>query len=185
MPINDIQQRVFDAVLDCIRVCEQPRPGTAITTFAVAEIGGSNDLDVDGSVTPVVFNILPSPGKRYVVKTFVITMIDSAIKFNKFAGIPSLSAGLKVEIKEGGNDVGETANSPFKTNSQFYEAGLITLIQTEETDIFVSKLKVFEQFGTTLELIRSRSDFIKITVQDDLTNIDSFRILAQGYEVDE
>ena len=143
-------------------------------------------MNVVGSLaSPVVFDVVPNPGKVLVLQTLVITIIDKAIKFNKFGGISALANGVKFEFKEGGNPAGEIPQSPIKTNSQFYEAGLTSEIQTEETDLFTAMFNFFTQSGTTLELAAARGEFIRMTVQDDLTGLTSFKVIIHGYEVDE
>ena len=160
-----------------------PRPGDFRSAFVV-DSSGSNELNINGS-TPVEFNVVPNTGKIYVVQTLVLTIIDTGIKFNKFGGIAALSNGVKIEFQEGGNSIIGLAESPFVRNSQFYEGGLSPEIQTEETDIFIAMFNFAVQAGTTLELADARSDFVRVTVQDNLTSLSNFKMIVHGYEVDE
>lgn len=159
-----------------------PRPGTSTTKFA---LNGSNQLmNVDGSGTPVVFSVVPSTGNIFFVFRIVVTMVGTGINFTKFGNIAALTNGLKVEIKEGGGALTEVIESPFKKNQQFYEGGFNSVIQSAAVDIFTLTF-LFNDIGSVLSLKDSLSELIKITVQDDLTNISSFRVVAQGYEVSE
>lgn len=191
-PAEDIRQRVFQASRDHIRVGATItgqddvliRPGPFRTAFAVDSVS-SRDMNVDGSITPVVFEIKPSSGKKYVITSLVFTIVDKSIRFLKFGGLPTLANGFKFEVKEGGLPVGEIPQSPIKDNLTFYEGGLRTFIQSEETDVLTAIFNAKEQASTALILIDADSDFIRVTIQDDLTGLDSFKLVSHGYEVDE
>lgn len=164
-------------------VIEDPYPGIAYTAFALD--GASKDLNVDGSVTPVEFEIVPPTGFIYYIHTVIITMVDSSINFTKFGGITALTNGIKIEIKQDGGSLTESPQSPIKVNKEFYQFGYDTTLQSATEDIFVAKLLVKIDSGTIIKLVDSSSDLIKITVRDDLTAITDFKVVALGYIIAE
>ena len=142
-------------------------------------------MTIDGSSTPVEFIITPSSGKKFIMTRLSFTIEDEAINFTKFGGISALSNGCDLLVKEGGEaERNLSAQGALKTNAQFYIAGLSTHIQSETTDLLNSVI-VFTEMGTSLVLKDSLSEYFKIVINDDLTNIKQFILIAQGYEVDE
>lgn len=162
---------------------ENIRPGTFLGELAV-DSGSSDDLNVDGSVTPVVFNVVANTGKRFFIHRLILVMEDQNINFQKFGGIAGgITNGLDIEVKEGGQPI-RSLGGPIKLNAQFAFAGSGIAITASATDLMQVTFDVAAR-GTTLELVDSDSDFFRITVNDDLTPIDVFKVVAQGFEVSE
>lgn len=157
------------------------RPGAF---YGIQALNGSSpDLNVDGSVTPVNFDIVANSGKKYIIKRIIITMIDESINFDKFAGISALTNGIDLKTKEGGLAERSLGDS-IQTNADFYKGGLSVLLESSTTDILTLVFE-FNSVDTSLILTDSASDYFRITVNDDLTSINTFVVRAQGYEVDE
>lgn len=168
-----------------IRSILNPRPGKYFSKAAV-DSGASSDLNADGSTTPIAFNVVASTGKKFFIHEIVIIMEDQNINYQKFGGIAGgLTNGLDVEVKEGGEAARDvTAFGAVKNNAQFGLAGSGLQLTASSTDLLVVDFNIAGR-GTTFELVDSNSDFFRVTVNDDLTAIDNFKVVAQGYEVSE
>ena len=159
-----------------------PRPGLRVGEF-FRETGGSADLNVDGSTTPVEFTIAPPTGKKWFIHTVSLIMEDTAINFAKFGGRAALANGFDILVKEGG--LPETSLGTFNQNSDFYIFTTNITFESATTDVFAFEVKVKELTGTTFELKASKSELLKVVVNDNLTTINRFNMLVRGYEIDE
>lgn len=157
------------------------RPGKYFNTFLTN--GGSPYLNVDGSSTPVNFNAAPPSGKRWYVTTISISIEDAAIQFNKFGGITALTNGVDFKVKEGG--ASELTLGNFKRNGDVYVFATNVRLESAASDILVIHSNIWDNAGTTWKLDNSLSEYIRLTVNDDLTGLTQFVVLVRGYEVDE
>lgn len=160
---------------------ENPHPGRLVLAFL--ENGGSSDMVVDGSSTPVDFIGSPPTGKIWYIKSIHIIIEDSNINFSKFGGIGSLTNGVDFFVTEDGQS--ERTLASIKRNGQFYSFANDVEIQSAATDILIARINLGVNAGTTLSLTNSNSEQLKATVNDDLTGLDVFNVLMQGFEVDE
>jgi hypothetical protein len=157
-------------------------PGPFFNEFL--ENGGSSDLNVDGSSTPVDFTLSPPSGKIYHIHKVLIGIEDTSINHDKFGGITGgLTNGILFKVKENGTER-DLIPVALKKNAGFYVVAFDVTISSSTTDILVARWD-FSDSGTTLKLQDSTSDYLKLTVQDDLTTITQFKVLVQGYEVTE
>ena len=160
---------------------ENPHPGRLVLVFL--ENGGSSDMVVDGSSTPVDFIGSPPTGKKWFIKSIHIIIEDSNINFSKFGGVGSLTNGVDFFVTEDGQS--ERALASIKRNGQFYSFANDVEIQSAATDILIARINLGVNAGTTFSLTNSNAEQLKATVNDDLTGLDVFNILMQGFEVDE
>lgn len=153
-----------------------PRPGTFVDKQVF-------DMNVNGSSTPVNFDIFASTGKIFYVQRLTFTIIDNSINFEKFGGLSSLTNGIDIKTKEGGL-AERPLGTGIKKNSDFYEGGLKVTLENSTKDILVLTFE-FTDVNTSLKLVDSANDYIRLTVNDNLTGLDTYTMVAQGYEVDE
>ena len=144
--------------------------------------GSSRDMNVDGSGTPVDFTVVPTSSKMFYIARMVIFLEDQSINFNKFGGRAALPNGIDIEIKEGGATRDPLNGESIKENLDMmaYDAD----IYSAASDLLIAKIE-FLRAGTVIRLEDAESDYVTITVNDDLTTLDSFYIITYGYEVDE
>lgn len=159
----------------------------SINTSIVRRLGtwttsSLTNMNVNGSVTPQVFTVTPSTGKKYVITRLVFTIEDSGIKYDRFGGLPTLTNGVNLLVKEGG--LSERTFGPFQSNQLLYQAGFDVEITSSTVDLLVAKLNLIES-ATAFELKDSLSEYIKVEINDDLTGLDNFTLSINGYEVDE
>ena len=160
---------------------ENPFPGSSVSEFLVD--GSSNDMTVDGSVTPVEFTVVPNTGKILYVFSITIVIEDTSINFDKYGGVPALTNGVDYKIKENGEAEFTAAN--IKRNGDYYAFVNELILDSSTTDILVGKVLIQVNNGTTIKLTDSNSEYIKTVVNDDLTSINKHFVLVRGYEVDE
>ena len=158
-----------------------PFPGLSQRKFF--EDSGSPDLNVDGSSTPVEFLVEPTTGKIFYVYSVSIVIEDNAINFTKFGGITALTNGLDFKVTE--NGLSEVTLTNIKTNGEFYTFANNVILESASIDILVAHINIKQSTGTSIKLIDSNSDNLKIVINDDLTSINKFQVVARGYEVDE
>lgn len=179
--VDSVKRLAVDAQLSGIEASIDPRPGRFFAKFV--ENAGSKDLNVDGSVTPVIFLAVPDTGKKLFVHTISLVLEDASINFIKFGGIPALTNGVDIKLKEGG--LAEVSVGNFKKNSDFYVFGNDIVLESASTDVLRVLAEIKTNSGTTFQLADANSEFFKIIVNDDLTSINRFNMLIRGFEVDE
>lgn len=155
-----------------------PYPGKGFTAFLLN--GASSAQNVNGSVTPVSFQNGPASGKIWYVVSFSVTMEDTSMNFSKFGGITALTNGWLVKVKENGGS--EITVATIKKNGDFYTYANNVIIESSTTDILIVQFNPVFNTGATIKLLYG--DYLKTTVNDDLSSLDSFSMLIRGYEVD-
>ena len=161
-------------------------PGTIDNTFEeFAKNGGSDNLLVDGSGTPVVFTINAAATIDVAIGSFHFFAIGSAFKFGQFLGRnTTLSNG--VEIKIIANDGKEKTLFLIK-NTEDFENLFATSPIDNKLDSLPSgdNLKSVRRPRGSAILRKGTSDRIEIKIQDDLsiTGVaDDFKFFARGFE---
>lgn len=151
--------------------------------FRFLKNNGSKDMDVNGSVTPVVFSI-EHHRSNMVMDIFRVNMVilDAGPAASEFGGIANgLTNGLVIRIVDSQGNIlidffdGQT----IRNNSDF---GLLAgpdwpIVTGAGTDA-VSVRWTIAKAGDSVVL--NKGDRFEIVVQDDLTPLDSFRVQVQG-----
>lgn len=153
--------------------------------YAKFENAGSEDLRVNGSVTPVTFDLPLPPTSEFLLErvTFAIGG-DDIIDLSKFGSIAGLLNGVTFIANAGEDDEIETS---IKNN------GDIFLISTE-TNVssvrFVAETKTIvygswdftDSYGGNAPRIKDNK--LQIIVNDDLTAMEYFKVSAHGIVYD-
>ena len=165
-------------------ISDTPHKGKFISDFL--RNGGSNSMIVNGSSTPQVFSASPPSGKKWFITRMLLSIEDTNMTWQKFGGISALTNGIEIEYTTEGSNVDLLSGETIKKNSELsrhcYDTDLIIGVGT--VDLFKGRW-TFSKSGTSLLLTNTDSDLFKITVNDNLTNLNAFRVIIQGYEVDE
>lgn len=141
--------------------------------------GTNTSLLVDGSVTPVEFTYLPDATYDISIQEIKFVMVSNAISFgtNYFGATSgSLSNGLLIEIRS--NDSPGTIFNIVQNECfiHFASPGGFNWVVSSK-DMMSSTYLV----GGALKLIHGSSDYIKVTVRDDIDSCASyFRCLVKG-----
>lgn len=151
---------------------------------------GIANLKVDGSVTPVVFNVTPqdcSVGIGWNIIRILISIVCTTEPDDSlFANLPALTNG--VVFRENSTAVKNIFNA--KTNGQLSER----MYDVEFTDkagggnFSVRGRRTFggaDKNGAVIHLVAENNDALEVIVQDDLdvATLVSFRVVAQGHVI--
>ena len=147
---------------------------------------GSELLTQDGSSTPVEFLILASPDKERFFTSLRFEAIGNGIQFGNFLSQNgSLATGLLVTIRSNDDEV----EFPLIMNTEdffsFFSRGPSDkdFDDVAGADYFRATLSFTAPFQVFKEGTFATDDFIKITVQDDLSSgISQFKFIGFGFE---
>jgi len=149
----------------------------------------SKDMRVDGSSTPVLFTLKPSPGQfgditRIILGIQSVTQMD----FSLFGGAAALSKGCLLRVK--------TANGEFnnlfswKSNGGFTIRSFDSIFQSkvgggEHSFIARSSFGGQSKRGVVVRLEGLKGEELQIVIQDDLTSGNTLvEIVGQGHELE-
>jgi len=152
---------------------------------------GESNMNVDGSTTPVVFGLrnnagmTPPPGLTLsfdVTRLMFTCLADSAVDLTLFGNIAKLTRGIAVRERNG------QINNLFNVKSNEGIAALAYDFTTyaatnpqQGVDGFNSRLTFAGQskMGVVIRLAIINED-LEVIIQDDLTDLTSFQIIAEG-----
>jgi hypothetical protein len=137
------------------------------------ENGGSDDLSIDGSSVPVEFVVNADASDDIILYEvrFVMVVNSLSIDGTSFGSISALTNGVLLTVKS--NSI-ETNIANLQINEDFlslYSPGGTYLEYAAENDFIVSGM----YFGGNTKLYAGSSDFVKITVRDDLSSAAKFK----------
>jgi len=161
--------------------------------FAFSTAGGcsfgNRNMNVDGSVTPVIFRVGPGnldDGQEWDIVRILFSMVDEAeMDDGLFGGIAALPKGLVLRQVNG------HSKNIFnvKTNGEF-------ALRNYDASYADNAKKGFYGFrsrrtfggqsknGVVLRLEATTNDQLQIIIQDDLTDLVTFYSVVQGHVVD-
>ena len=145
------------------------------------------DMNVDGSVTPVVFSILPfGLQSGDMVRTIVEMRSSAAMDFEKFGSLPALTNGVVMRVNNGDGTYRHLYN--FKSNGDIIEYCFDHSFQVNNANNvrgFTARLTWGGQgkHGVVIRLDGALGEALEIIVQDDLTGLDRMHWTCQGSEI--
>lgn len=147
--------------------------------------GGSEDMNVDGSTTAVEFEIAADAEQDLIITRLIWAAQDSQVKMSNFMSANSpLTAGILVEFKS--DD--KPAQLPLiKTTHRLlaFSSGDSDVI----TEASTASVTSYRNFQPALIIRKQGShtgadDFIRCTIQDDLTFVNDLTLQARGFLVE-
>jgi hypothetical protein len=154
--------------------------------FARAEdVGASQELTVDGSVTPVLFDVVAdvAGGSTRVIEKMKFIGVDTNIKVQtgQFFGGTALPNGIKIEVFQNGSSflyplIKNTAEILGDWPSSASDA---KLYNQSGGDLIVS-VKDLISNNLQIELEPGTTDRVEITIQDNV-NIDDLFFAVEGF----
>lgn len=141
------------------------------------------DMNVDGSVTPKEFHVIPPLGVKYNI-TNVVFFIgdDAAMDHTKFGGIAALPKGLILRKEDGitqnvynVKSNGDLSLRNFHIRYDDRAPGSNYGFQS------LSNFGGRENRNVIFRLNGDQAEELKIIVQDDLTSLTKFQAIAQGH----
>jgi hypothetical protein len=151
----------------------------------------SKEMNVDGSGTPVKFSIEPFPAQSGDITRLMFEIRDNAdMDFETFGALTELLNGVVIRVNKGDGTFRNLYN--FKSNGDIIQQCFDHTFSTNIggfTRGFASRLSWAgqEKHGVTVRLDGSvgTGEALEIIVQDDLTGLLRFHIIAQGSELQE
>jgi len=141
---------------------------------------GSVEMNVDGSVIALRYGLIIPAGKTFVVSQVVFRIRDDATELKTFGGLLELTNGVKFEVKN--EYLPLIAVTTAKTN-----ADLITRAEDGQliADAFAAGgkdlVKAVFDFGAGLRIPSGSDANVYVTIQDNLTGLNSFTVRAKGW----
>jgi hypothetical protein len=147
------------------------------------------DLDVDGSADPRSFVIRRKDGFVLYVKRLRFIFKDEqmdmsggeARRFASAASPPGLSTGLLCATSQAGTEV-PIFNAPVKQMADFWQYADDFTAVTGALGAGEDFLSWDILFIEPIAITEGSVDLLKLTIQDDLTNINEFKLIASGYQ---
>lgn len=187
-----LQSRILIVAGDIITIDQPINFPYETTDIAVIS---SDDMIVDGSVTPQIFSILPLPSQSgdMVRAIWQIENIGNDMDFSTFGGAPALVNGCVLRVKNPDGNFRNIMN--FKSNgdiiNQAFDHAFLNPKQGNTVRGFTSRLTWGGQskHGVVIRLEGLVGEELQIVIQDDLTAgaaaNDIFRMRTQGHELQE
>ena len=147
------------------------------------ESGGSEEMAVNGSVTAVEFEFENTdPLLKAVIARTLWNIVDASPTAIKFGGITALTNGLLVELVNPADVVvfDFLDGVPIKQNAQFGNLGGVDWNLTAGAGTGAVTVR-WSLFKTGREILVPPGFKIRLTVQDDLSALDSMMVSVQGY----
>lgn len=140
------------------------------------------NLEVDGSVTPMAYNVGPSSSENieiHIHGIHIIMVTDTAPVFNGFGDLPALTNGIV--LRRIGNNPATLWN--VKSNSDFSLLSFDVRVNSAANQGWdVNGMAVhfsFDNHGSVIRL--TPTDTLQLIIQDDITGLTSFRAMAYGH----
>lgn len=151
-------------------------------TTAAAGNRASDNMNVDGSVAPVIFSIAPTDGSWHIVSMLISITDNAAMDDGTFGGIPALTKGCVVRKKDGvyANILNAKTNGDF----QLY-CDLVTYSEKAPAGSFGVNISdsFYDGHGIVIQLASATGDEFECVIQDNLTGLTSMRIAVAGHVV--
>jgi hypothetical protein len=150
----------------------------------VGDGSGITNMNVDGSGTTQNFFIKPNAGEIIRISRVLLSIRDTGTfdsgGWGNNGGTP-LTNGLKMYVSySGGADaqINGAVKSHYELASVMYD---FTHFSFGSGDEFAVSRFSFDKFGDHVRLIGDNNDYIKITVEDNLTGLVDQRVKGEGY----
>lgn len=144
-------------------------------------VGGPENTNVNGAVTPVKFYIQPLDGDFVSLRTVSVILSDAKnIKLEDYGGItgPLTNGIIFYTVIDG---VESTLGLPFKSNRQLADLGpLISRLEYGNSASTSYKFNLAAVRERGLELVGSRGDQFGIIVRDDLSALIAHTFSVKG-----
>lgn len=145
----------------------------------LAKNGSNENLSVDGSGTPIEFDILPHNSKNWYINRLIYWMRCSAGGLGKFGGGDELTNGLLTKVIANGLGPYDWFNA--KTNieilSRATNGEIISNAFSGGDELIVGRFELEHPIG----IRTGTSDKITIVVRDDLTELTLINVIAEGW----
>jgi len=146
----------------------------------------SRDLDVDGSTTPQIFSVQvgASANQSIDITRFMVSMYTaSGVDIGSFGDLTSLTNGLVLRRVNGKiNNIWNVKNNGELANITFDFDIYTALGQGQDGCKFRNTYAGQDKHGVAIRL--EPGDSLQLIIQDNLTGLEQFRVIAEGHYVD-
>jgi hypothetical protein len=156
--------------------------------FAHATNNGSEDMNVNGSGTPVDFIVSADATRDIIIESLAFESFASNIKIDKFLSLnQSLSNGILVEVKSEDTcfqflTIKNT--NEFDSHFAYGPGRSFRITIASGNDALVSRFGPSSPFVLKKQGTYPQNDYIKVTVSDNIQSINKLAFLAFGsYDV--
>lgn len=139
---------------------------------------GSADMNIDGSITPMVFSVDALQNNYIHLHEIRTVFVDRFIGFgeDKFGESAVLPNGVKYSIFY---DSVETTLANLQRNEDFVLLGPGLGAVIDENGLY-DMISAIQRFDRPITLRKGSSDAFRVTIRDDLTGANYFRVLVYG-----
>lgn len=147
----------------------------------------SDEMAIDGSVTPVIFKVLPFSLQQGNISRVLLEMRDASdMDFTTFGGLPILDNGVVLRVNNGDGTFRHLHN--FKDNGDIIEAAFDhSFLEAKggSTRGFTSRITWGSEskHGAVIRLDGTLGQGLELIIQDDLTGLLRMHWTAQGKEL--
>ena len=156
----------------------------AFTTAATASRRLKN-MNVDGSSSPIIFSITPPENTSWDITRMLITILDNAaMNDGTFGGITALTNGVVFRKKDGDYKNIFNAKKNGDLRAHAYDVAYLEPFLPTGTYGFGCRRSFNgpDKNGVTIRL--NAGDEFQVIIQDDLTDLSEFVVVAQGHVID-
>lgn len=142
-------------------------------------------MNIDGSVTPVEFKMVVPAGVRYHINRLCLHISDAtAFSSTGYGAVPALANGVTLGAYDASDNLlvdlfgghplnGNEDYTAVATNPQPLDFGAGSVLN------MAVHFHFDEQYGVMLDL--EEGEYLKFTVNDDLTGLTDHHIMASGF----
>ena len=147
-------------------------------------------LNVNGSVVPVIFDILPNPANSWDITQFILTITDNVeMDDAKFGGITALTKGIYLRKKIAYPSLRYENIGNVKSNNGFVLNGFERNYSTKAPSgyygvSFRKKYAGQTEVGVAIRLQGKKQESLQLVIQDDLSALYSFNAKVHGHVLD-
>lgn len=156
---------------------------------ATTAVLSSDIMRVNGSVSPVKFEVKPLSTQKGDIVRLICTITDNAdMDFETFGGLPALTNGIVLRVRNQDGTHRNIAN--FKTNGDIERYSFDTAFEVNNGGgirSFSARMTWGGQskHGVVVRLDGSLGESLELIIQDNLTGLASMSWMAQGSELQE
>ena len=148
---------------------------------------GSSDMIVNGSVTPVSFEINASPLVDRYIKTISIKLADAGARFNLFGALSALTNGVRFVWESQAE--GTIIIDEIKDNVELFrlsgQTPIIIDISGGGADALIVNINMSVIFSMPfgIKLRKGTKDKLCFVVRDNLAGLDEYNTVGLGIEI--
>ena len=180
----------FEVLSVVVNVVTIDSPMDKLYTSAGATVCISNkNMNVDGSVTPVIFRIEPLPlcGIKWDITRIMGSILSTtSMDDGKFGGLTALTKGVVFRKKNGIYKNLFNAKTNGGLRARMYDVAYATKAPAGLYGMSFRRTYAGQsKAGVTVRLDAADSDELQVIIQDDLTGLDTFNVIVQGHLVED